>query len=134
MKLLITLLFGPTVFTGQAQQTVPSTGLGTHADSVATLRQVFRHHRRFARVGTFQFAPSIGFGVGALVDASNPTGRQALNLFALSSISPYTTLEIVNWHRYSKRREEEAVQRFEQHQPQPPYLQKRLLLAFTLRN
>jgi len=36
---------------------------------------------------------------------------------------------VVNWGRFSRRREEEAVSRLEAHQPQPGYVQQRLVLA-----
>lgn len=130
MKLLFTLLGGLVVFSGQAQQPLPPTRVATHADSIATLRQVFRQSRRLTRGSTLTSGLLIGFGVAELTTPSTSTARQALSLGTLGISTAYAVQGIVNWRRYSKRREQEAVQRFDQHQPQPLYVQRRLVFAF----
>ena len=115
---------------GHAQAPLPAAPT-THADSVATLRQVFRHARRHARFGAG--ASGLVLGAQALSFASDRTTGSPVRLALGVSVSALYTYfladRVVDWGRFSRHREEEAVSRLEAHQPQPGYVQQRLVLA-----
>jgi len=113
-------------------QAPPPPAAPTHADSVATLQQVFRHARRQARFGAG--ASGVVLGVQALSFASDRnTGTPACLVLGVSVSALYTYFladRALDWGRFSRRREAEAVRRLEAHQPQPGYVQHRLVVAF----
>ena len=130
MKKVLPFLLVLVAYRGHAQAPLPLAP-PTHADSVATLRQVFRHARRHARFGAG--ASGLVLGAQAFSFASDrPTGAPARLALGVSVSALYTYFladRVVNWGRFSRRREEEAVSRLEAHQPQPGYVQQRLVLA-----
>jgi cobalamin biosynthesis protein CobD/CbiB len=143
MKLLVlvaALLGLGCVLPGHAQQLpAPVPALRpvlTHADSVTALRKVFRRNRRSGRF--------VGLLEGALlpvviVGAANPSSaisRQVAGaqIVTAAMAAVYFVGNMVRWSRFSQRREREAVERFEQHAPQPRYVQRsfdRLLVRAT---
>jgi len=130
MKKALPFVLVLVAFRGHAQAPLPAAP-PTHADSVAILRQVFRHARRHARFGAG--ASGLVLGAQALSFASDrPTGSPARLALGVSVSALYTYFladRVVDWGRFSRRREEEAVSRLETHQPQPGYVQQRLVLA-----
>ena len=98
---------------------------------MATLRQVFRHARRHARFGAG--TSGLVLGAQALSFASDRTtgspARLALGVSVSALYTYFLADRVVDWGRFSHRREEEAVSRLEAHQPQPGYVQQRLVLA-----
>jgi len=130
MKKALPFVLVLVAFRGHAQAPLPAAP-PTHADSVAILRQVFRHARRHARFGAG--ASGLVLGAQALSFASDrPTGSPARLALGVSVSVLYTYFladRVVDWGRFSRRSEEEAVSRLETHQPQPGYVKQRLVLA-----
>jgi len=130
MKKALLVLLVLAVFRGHAQAPLPAAA-PSHADSVATLRQVFQHARRRARFGAGGYG--LVLGTQAFSFASDrPTGSLALLALRVSLSALYTYFladRVVDWGRFSRRREEEAVRRLEAHQPQPGYVEQRLVMA-----
>ena len=130
MKKALPFLLVLVAFGGHAQAPLPAAPQ-THADSVATLRHVFRHARRHARFG----AGASGLVLGAQVlsfASDRPTGSVARLALGVSVSALYTYFladRVVDWRRFSRRREEEAVRCLEAHQPQPGYVEHRLVMA-----
>lgn len=129
MKKVLLFLLVLVAFQGHAQVPLPA-ATPTHADSVATLRHVFRHARRHARLATGSYG--LVLGAQALIFAvDRPTSspaRLALRVSVSALYAYFLADRVVDWGRFSRRREEEAVSRFEAHQPQPSYVQHRLVL------
>ena len=130
MKKVLLFLLVLVAFRGHAQAPLPMAP-PTHADSVATLRQVFRHARRHARFGAG--TSGLVLGAQALSFASDRTtgspARLALGVSVSALYTYFLADRVVDWGRFSRRREEEAVRRFEAHQSQPGYVEHRLVLA-----
>ena len=116
---------------GSPAQTLPPPAAPTHADSVATLRLVFRHARRHARFITG--TAGVVLGTQALSFATyRPTASPARLALGVSVSALYTYFfvdHLRDWRRFSRRREEEAVRRLDAHQPQPDYVAQRLVMA-----
>lgn len=136
MKLLATLLLCLSALLGKAQN-VPGAGPAasytpTHADSLDLLHGVFRRSRHMARFGTFASALVVGSNTaGSLSNDynNNHSTLRALNITSAALYSYFLVESIVDWRRYSQRREADAVRRFEQHQAQPRYVQRRMIMA-----
>ena len=87
----------------------------THADSVAHLRSVFQHARRFARFGAG--ASGVVLGVQALSFATDRAApaRVALGV-SLSALYAYLLVDDARrWRRFSRRQENAAVRRLDAH-------------------
>jgi len=110
-------------------QTPPVSAVPTHADSVAHLRHVFQHARRFARFGAG--ASAVVLGAQALsfaTDRASPA-RVALGV-SLSALYSYLLVDDASrWRRFSRRQENAAVRRLDAHQPQPEYVLQQLAIA-----
>ncbi|TDN38087.1 hypothetical protein A8B98_00540 [Hymenobacter sp. UV11] len=132
MKAFCTLLLALVTGSGYAQQYPSTPPTLTHADSVEILHQAFRSfrhrdHRGLALAGTVGVTQVI-----ALTYNPSPTipFRTGLNLVGAVGCGWLLTDYIRNLTKLSKRREEEALQRLELHQPQPQFVQ-RLVIAYT---
>ncbi|MGI4833034.1 MAG: hypothetical protein ACRYFK_06180 [Janthinobacterium lividum] len=123
---------------GHAQQ-LPTAAPGfrlapTHADSAVVLHRLFQRNRRAGRyIGLLEAAllPS------AIVQAASPdpaAGKFVAGSQVVSTamISAYFVGYLVRWARFSQRREREALERFEQHQAQPRYVQRHFDQALLL--
>lgn len=110
-------------------QTPSVSAVPTHADSVAHLRHVFQHARRFARFGAG--ASAVVLGAQALsfaTDRASPA-RVALGM-SLSAFYAYLLVDDARrWRRFSRRQENAAVRRLDAHQPQPDYVTQQVALA-----
>ena len=119
MKKVLPFLLLLGAFRSPAQAPSPPAN-PAHTDSVATLRQVFRHARRPPRFGPG--ASGAGLGAQAASFAADRTAGSAL--FA------YLVVDRVRDRvRFSRRQEAAAVRRLDAHQPQPAYIADRLALA-----
>lgn len=132
--LLAALLGLGAALPSQAQQAgapVPLSSLPrlTHADSVAVLHRLFRHERRGGRIGAIADAVVVPTNVAALASGQGTDFQRGLQFVNVAAFSPLLVGNIVQWVRYSKRREREAVERFEQQLVQPLYLQRSYALA-----
>lgn len=135
--LLLGLLLVAGSVRGQAQQG-PATVVASsqpvqamHADSVAVLRQVFRKARRSGRFGALLYT---GLLTTQLANASHLSERPyglGLTLAGAGADAGLITLSIIDWVRFSQRREESAISRFEQRQPLPRYVQRRMAHVFA---
>jgi len=113
MKKALLVLLVLAVFRGHAQAPLPAAA-PAHADSVVTLRQVFQHARRRARFGAGGYG--LVLGTQAFSFASDrPTGSPALLALRVSLSALYTYFL--------------ADRRLEAHQPQPGYVEQRLVMA-----
>ena len=119
MKNVLPFLLLLGAFRSPAQAPVPP-ATPAHADSVAALRQIFRHARRHPRFGSG--APGAGLGARAASFAADRTAGSAL--FACWVVD-----RVRDRVRFSRRQEAAAVRRLEAHQPQPAYIADRLALA-----
>ena len=110
-------------------QTPGVPALPTHADSVAHLRSVFQHARRFARFGAG--ASGLVLGAQALSFATDRASHARVALgVSLSALYAYLLVDDARrWRRFSRRRENEAVRRLDAHQPQPEYVLQQLAMA-----
>ena len=131
MKVLLpTLLLASATMGSYARQAAPyPVARATHADSVEVIHQAFRRARRFARLGTLAEGLAAGTQVSALASGGlrDSPGRQTLASVAAVGYSFFLGDFVVHWVRFSKHREALAIQRFELHQPQPLYVQRRLV-------
>lgn len=105
--------------------TAPVAG-GTHADSLAVLHRVFRKSRRIGRGSTFLFA---GYETLGVVNTANRASDQSnfhttLQVISLAAYAGLVVDDIVQWARFSQRREASAVRQFEEGQPLPLYVQQ----------
>jgi len=96
----------------------------THDDSVAVLRQVFRHGRRGGRLGTIAYSVVLPSNIIALTLRPATGFQRGLQVGNAALAAPLLVNSIVSWARFSQRREREAVLRFEQRQAQPRYVQR----------
>ena len=119
MKKVLPFLLLLGAFRSPAQAPVPPAG-PAHADSVATLRQVFRYARRHPRFGPG--ASGAGLGAQAASLASDRTGGSALFAYLVAD-------RVRDRVRFSRCQEAAAVRRLNAHQPQPAYIAYRLALA-----
>lgn len=101
----------------------------THTDSLAVLHQVFRRERRRGRIGTLADAVVVPSSIISLTSRQNTDFQRGLNAANVAIFTPFLAGNIVQWARFSQRREREAVQRFEQLQVQPLYVQRAYALA-----
>ena len=137
LLLAAALLFG---FYPAYAQTSPASGPpttpvagSTHADSLAVLHRVFRKSRRISRGSTFLFA---GYETLGVTNTANRAGDQSnfLTSIQVISLAAYAELvvdNIVQWVRFSQRREALAVRQFEEGQPLPPYVQQHFKKIFA---
>lgn len=136
-KLLPLVLLLCVSFSSSAQlfgrRSTPSP-LVTHEDSVAFIRHIFKEERRSGRLGVV----TSGTALVSIVTSLSTDKRLQQSAWRMSlagaggaAMVYISVLDIMKWGRFSKRREEETVRRFEQHQPQPLYVQQRLMLAYA---
>lgn len=104
----------------------PTRQAAAPVDSAAVLHQLFRHSRR---VGLLGLAATTGItaGMNALNDPRQ--GRQIIGVVAVGANTGLLVLMLVDRLKYSHRREREAIERLEQHQPLRPYVQRSYALA-----
>lgn len=113
----------------------PDSPLVTHADSVELIHQVFKRTRSFAPLVVL----ASGVAVGSFADSwgsdrvQKSTFRKSVVIGASASQIALLVSSTVQGIRYSKRREQDAIQRFEQHQPQPRHVERRLAMAYASR-
>ena len=130
LLLTAALLFG---FCPAHAQTGPALGppaapaVGpTHADSLAVLHRVFHRGRIGGRIGTFLLAGATTLSVVGV--ANRPSDQKKFTTGVQFVFIPYyagsMAHDIVQWARFSQRREVLVVQQFEEGQPLPPYVQK----------
>ena len=136
MKVLLILLFAATVARSYAQQAAAQNHIGlraTHADSVEAIHHVFRTQRRFVRIGTLVMGAGVGYQIGLEASgqfqqtATKQTLAIAGNIINVGFLAAY----VVNWVRFSKHREAQAIQRLDLHQPQPLYVQRWLVTYYS---
>lgn len=106
----------------------------THEDSLAVLHHLFRHERRGGREGTVADAVVLPLNVVALISKQGTDFQRGLQFANVAVFAPLLVTSILRWARYSKRREREAVERFEQRLWQPLYLQRSYALALIERS
>ena len=99
----------------------------THADSVAHLRRVFQHARRFARFGAG--SSGVVIGAQALSFATASPARVALGVSLSALYTFFLVDDVRQWRRFSRRQENEAVLRLDAYQPQPEYIMQQLAIA-----
>lgn len=136
MKVLLALLLAATATSSYAQQAAAQnyTGLrATHVDSVEAIHHVFRSQRRFMRIGTLVMGTGVGYQIA--LEASGQfhesATRQALTIAGSTINAGFLAAYIVNWIRFSKHREAQAIQRLDLHQPQPRYVQRWLIAYYA---
>jgi|GEM_PF-2597621 len=112
--------------------TAPVAG-STHADSLAVLHRVFRKSRRISRGSTFLLAGSETLGVANIANRAGDQSnfRTTVDVISLAAYAGLVVDDIVQWARFSQRREALAVRQFEEGQPLPSYVQQRFKKIFA---
>jgi len=129
--LLLTLLLASAATSSSAQQAPASSSptlAATHADSVEVIHKAFRDSRRFARFGTLAEGLASGSQISILASGQlhDAPVRQTLCITGSVIYSGFLAAFLVRWVRFSKHQEVQAIRRFELHQPQSLYVQRRL--------
>lgn len=106
----------------------------THADSVAVLHQLFRHERRGGREGALADAVVLPLNAVALDSGQRTDFQRGVQFATVAVFIPLLVNNVVRWAHYSKRREREAIEHFEQRLVQPLYLQRAYALALIERS
>ncbi|QKG57304.1 hypothetical protein GKZ68_12140 [Hymenobacter sp. BRD128] len=95
-------------------------------DSAALLHQLFKHERRIGLLG-LGATTGVRSGLTALHDPSKT--RQLIGGLAIGANSGLLVMLGINLIKFSRRREREAIEQLQQHQPLRPYVQKSYALA-----
>lgn len=105
----------------------------THADSLAVLHRVFHHDRRSGCLGTFLFAGAATTGIASVADRAKDLGsfRTSAQSIEAAAYAGLVAVNIVQWARFSQRREALAVRQFEKGRPLPAYVQQRFKKIFA---
>ena len=96
----------------------------THDDSVAVLHQLFHRERHHGRILAIVGGAVLPLSVVSIAKPSGSDFQRGIQTATTIVIGAQTVGSIVRWVQFSKRREREAVRRFEQRQVQPLYVQR----------
>ncbi len=105
----------------------------THADSLAVLHRVFHRGRVGGRVGTFLLAGATTLSVVSVANRPSDQKRfvTGIQSFVIADYAGLMVFDIVQWVRFSQRREASMVRQFEEGQPLPPYVQRSFKRIFA---
>ncbi|MGI4886651.1 MAG: hypothetical protein ACRYFR_16980 [Janthinobacterium lividum] len=105
----------------------------THADSLAVLHRVFHRDRRYGRGGTFLLAGTTTLGIVNVANRPSDQSnfRTGVQSFSFAAYGGLMVVDIVQWARFSKRREALMTRQFEAGRPLPPYVQQRFKRIFA---
>lgn len=100
---------------------------GTHpvtsqADSVALLHQVFAKGRHSNRYGTFAFASLLALNASHLTRSEQHSSTLAFSTLGAGAAAAGLTISIIDWVRFSRRREALVTAQLEQGQLLPRYV------------
>ncbi|MBO2032898.1 hypothetical protein J4D99_15990 [Siccationidurans ginsengisoli] len=107
-------------------QLIKDRSVAAPLDSAAVLHQLFKHSRRLGLLG---LTASTGMtnGINALNDPR--WGRQLLGGVSVGTSTGLLVIMLVDNLKFSRRREREAIEQLQQHQPLRPYVPKNYSLA-----
>lgn len=97
-------------------------------DSAALLHQLFKHERRIGLLG-LAATTGVSSGLNALNDPSK--SRQLIGGLAIGANTGLSVIMVVDRIKFSHRREREAIDQLQQHQPLRPYVQRSYALALV---
>jgi hypothetical protein len=132
LLLLVGVLLTTPSYRAIAQQTLPTPQPSVQVvpplrvDSAAVLQQLFRHNRRIGLLGLVA-TTGISTGINALNDSRG--WRQAIGGVAIGANTGLLVVGLVERLKFSRKREQETIERLRQHQPLRPYVQRNYTAA-----
>lgn len=119
-------------YRASAQQALPSPSprvpevVPVRVDSAAVLQQLFRQNRRIGLLG-LAATTGISAGINALNDSKD--WRRAVGGVAIGANTGLLVVGVVQRLKFSRKREQETIERLQQHQPLRLYVQRRYTAA-----